>query len=303
MSYGTPESMDRIEAYYTHIRRGSPPPAELLQELRDRYEAIGGLFPLRDNTNKQVQALEDELNRRAREEGGGLSYACFQGLKHASPFIEDGVRAMAADGIRRGVGVVLAPHYSAMSVGGYIQRAKETAASVQGLELSCVRSYHLHPQLIEALAERVESALQRFPEEERASVRVIFSAHSLPTKILEMGDPYPDQLLETSRDVAERSGVVQWQFGWQSAGRTQTPWLGPDILELLRTLRREEDVRNVLICPLGFVSDHLEVLYDIDIEGQAVAKELGVHLERTASLNVDPLYIAVLADVVREQLK
>jgi protoporphyrin/coproporphyrin ferrochelatase len=302
MSYGTPESMDQVEAYYTHIRRGHPPTPELLQELKDRYEAIGGFFPLRDNTNKQVQALEDELNRRARESGSEVSYVCYQGLKHASPYIEDGVKQMAADGIRLGVGIVLAPHYSVMSVGGYIQRAQAEAEKVEGMDMRFVKSYHLHPQLIEALVERVKDALERFPEEERGAVRAIFSAHSLPTKILEMGDPYPNQLLETSRTVAEQVGIERWQFGWQSAGRTATPWLGPDILDIIRRLREDEGVRNVLLCPVGFVSDHLEVLYDVDIEAQAVAKELGVHLERTASLNVDPAYMATLADVVMEKL-
>jgi protoporphyrin/coproporphyrin ferrochelatase len=302
MSYGTPESMDQVEAYYTHIRRGNPPTPELLQELKDRYEAIGGFFPLRDNTNKQVQALEQELNRRAQESGSDVTYVCYQGLKHAAPFIEDGIRQMAEDGIRLGVGVVLAPHYSVMSVGGYIQRAQAEAEKVEGMDMRFVKSYHLHPQLIEALVVRVKEAMQRFPEEERGSVRAIFSAHSLPTKILEMGDPYPNQLLETSRVVAEQVGIERWQFGWQSAGRTSTPWLGPDILDIVRRLSKDEGVRNVLLCPVGFVSDHLEVLYDVDIEAQAVAKELGVHLERTASLNVDPAYMATLADVVMEKL-
>jgi protoporphyrin/coproporphyrin ferrochelatase len=302
MSYGTPESMDRVEAYYTHIRRGSPPPEELLQELKDRYEAIGGLFPLRDNTNKQVQALEAELNARAAAAGDDVTYVCYQGLKHAAPYIEDGVKRMAEDGIRLGVGIVLAPHYSIMSVGGYIQRAKEAAEQIPGMDMRFVKSYHLHPQLLDALVERVENSLKQFSEEERGTVRAIFSAHSLPTRILEMGDPYPEQLLETSRAVAERAGVSQWQFGWQSAGRTSTPWLGPDILDMIRDLNANEGVQSILLCPVGFVSDHLEVLYDVDIEAQAVAKQLGVHLERTASLNVDPRYMAALADVVQEQL-
>ncbi len=294
MSYGTPESMDQIEAYYTHIRRGHPPTPEQLQALKSRYEAIAvGVFPLRENTNRQVKAFEQELNRR----DAGIEFVCYQGLKHASPFIEDGVRQMAADGITEAVGIVLAPHYSAMSVGGYIKRA-EQAAGEYGVTMRFVESYHLHPKLIEALAERVEAALLKFPDVPKDEVRVIFTAHSLPEKIREMNDPYPQQLLDSSRAVAEKAEIRNWQFAWQSAGQTREPWLGPDILDVLSDIHREEHVRNVLICPIGFVSDHLEVLYDIDIECRNAARELGMHLERTSSLNTDPKYMEVLADEV-----
>ncbi|GAA3408376.1 ferrochelatase [Paenibacillus hodogayensis] len=296
MSYGTPASMDQIEAYYTHIRRGSPPSEEQLKALTDRYEKIvGGFFPLRENTNRQVEALEQTLNRDYPE----LEFKCYQGLKHASPFIEDGVKQMAADGITEAVGVVLAPHYSTMSVGGYMKRAQETAEPL-GLPIRFVKSYHLHPKLIRALADRVTAALDRF--ESKEGVRVLFSAHSLPEKILEMRDPYPDQLLASSKAVAELAGIGDWQFAWQSAGQTATPWLGPDIMDVLETIHREENVERVLICPLGFVSDHLEVLYDIDIECKQLAERLGMHLERTASLNTDPLYMETLSDVVYKQL-
>jgi ferrochelatase len=297
MSYGTPESLDQVEAYYTHIRRGHPPTAEQLKDLTDRYEAIvGGFFPLRENTNKQVQALEQRLNADYPE----LSFTCYQGLKHASPYIEDGIERMVQDGIEQAVGVVLAPHYSVMSVGGYIKRAQDKAAEL-GLKISFVKSYHLHPQLIEALSERVSDTLKRFGDTAKDDIRVVFTAHSLPEKILEMRDPYPEQLLETSRAIAEKTGIGNWQFGWQSAGQTGTPWLGPDILDVLETVSREEQIKNVLVCPIGFVSDHLEVLYDLDIEAQKKARELGIHLERTPSLNTDPLYMAVLSDVVKAQ--
>ncbi|MUG69105.1 MULTISPECIES: ferrochelatase [Paenibacillus] len=293
MSYGTPESIDQIEAYYTHIRRGHAPTPEQLQDLKDRYEAIvGGVFPLRENTDNQVKALEARLN----EKYPNITFVCYQGLKHASPFIEDGVERMVQDGITEAVGVVLAPHYSAMSVGGYIKRAQEKADEL-GLNIAFVRSYHLHPKLIEALALRVEEALARF-EVPKERVQVLFTAHSLPEKILEMKDPYPEQLLETSRAIADRTGITQWQFGWQSAGQTGVPWLGPDILDVLRSIKQEERAQHVLVCPVGFVSDHLEVLYDLDIEAQKVARELGIQLERTRSLNTDPLYMETLSDVV-----
>ncbi|MDQ1912377.1 ferrochelatase [Paenibacillus sp. GD4] len=298
MSYGTPESLEQVEAYYTHIRRGNPPSPEQLKDLTDRYEAIvGGVFPLRENTNKQVQALEDRLN----EQYPDYEFRCYQGLKHAAPFIEDGVDSMARDGLKQAVGVVLAPHYSVMSVGGYIKRAQEKAQE-HGLDIRFVRSYHLHPQLIEALAERVTEALRKF-DAPSDKVKVIFTAHSLPEKILEMRDPYPEQLLETSRAIASRTGVTNWEFGWQSAGQTGTPWLGPDILDVLQRIRKEQEAQHVLVCPIGFVSDHLEVLYDLDIEAQKTARELGLHLERTRSLNTDPLYISTLSDVVYAELQ
>ncbi|MDT3426950.1 ferrochelatase [Paenibacillus forsythiae] len=300
MSYGTPESLEDVESYYTHIRRGNPPSAEQLQELRGRYEAIaGGVFPLRENTNRQVEALQDALNQDNTDKD--IEYVCFQGLKHARPFIEDGVERMAESGIKQAVGVVLAPHYSVMSVGGYIKRAKEKA-EICGIQMEFVKSYHLHPQLIGAFSRRVSARLDQFEEAgaNRQEVRVLFSAHSLPERILGMGDPYREQLLETSKAVAEQAGVASWQFTWQSAGRTAEPWLGPDILDTLRELSKEQ-VEYVLSAPIGFVSDHLEVLYDLDIEARDIAAELDMRLMRIESLNGDPAYMAALSDVVRNR--
>lgn len=297
MSYGTPESLEQVESYYTHIRRGHPPTAEQLKDLKDRYEAIvGGVFPLRANTNNQVASLQEALN--ARSTNAEVEFICYQGLKHANPFIEDGVAKMAEDGIKEAIGIVLAPHYSVMSVGSYIKRA-EVKAEELGISMKFIKNYHLHPSLIEALAARVSSKLDQFVEAgaERDKVRVLFSAHSLPERILQMGDPYQDQLLETSRAVAEKTGVTSWQFTWQSAGRTAEPWLGPDILDTLRTLSQEQ-VEDILVAPIGFVSDHLEVLYDLDIEAKIIAKELDMRLERIESLNSDPLYMETMSDVI-----
>lgn len=297
MSYGTPESMDQVEAYYTHIRRGHPPTPDQLEELKSRYEAIGGVFPLRENTNQQVAALEERLNQLQTD----INFICYQGLKHASPYIEDGVKAMAQDGITEAVAIVLAPHYSSMSVGAYIERAKEIAEQV-GIKMQFVKEYHLHPYLIDALTMRVEEAMERFDADSRDQVRILFTAHSLPAKILELNDPYVEQLLETSRAISQRTGYTNWQFAWQSAGKTAIPWLGPDILEVISNLHKE-GIKDVLVCPIGFVSDHLEVLYDIDIESKQLATELGMHLERTRSLNSDPLYIETLADSILTALK
>ncbi|OME86717.1 ferrochelatase [Paenibacillus sp. FSL A5-0031] len=298
MSYGTPESMDDVETYYTHIRRGNAPTPELLAELKGRYEAIvGGVFPLRENTNGQVAGLQDKLEQLAPNK-----YTCYQGLKHAKPYIEDGVEQMAKDGITQAIGIVLAPHFSTMSVGSYIKRAEEKAKEL-GIAMTFVKQYHMHPKLLEALTDRVVAGLERLDAatdgEER--VKVLFSAHSLPEKIRELGDPYEQQLLETSAAVAKAANVKDWQFTWQSAGRTRDPWLGPDILETLPVLA-EEGVKAVLVAPVGFVSDHLEVLYDLDIEAQAAAKELNMTLDRIAMLNRDPLYMETLAESVIEAL-
>ncbi|GGH15686.1 ferrochelatase [Paenibacillus segetis] len=297
MSYGTPESLEQVESYYTHIRRGHPPTPEQLKELKDRYEAVvGGVFPLRANTNHQVATLQETLDTHTKNHD--VEFHCYQGLKHAHPFIEDGVAKMAEDGIKDAIGIVLAPHYSIMSVGGYIKRAEAKAEEV-GISMKFIQSYHLHPSLIEALTTRVSRKLDQFVEAgaERDKVRVLFSAHSLPEKILQMGDPYQEQLLETSRAVAEKAGVTSWQFTWQSAGRTAEPWLGPDILDTLRTLSQEQ-VEDILVAPVGFVSDHLEVLYDLDIEAKTIAKELDMRLERIDSLNSDPLYMETMSDVI-----
>jgi ferrochelatase len=297
MSYGTPENMESVEAYYTHIRRGRPPEPEQLKELKDRYEAIvGGVFPLRENTDNQVKNLQETLQKDERR--GEVEFRCYQGLKHAYPFIEDGVEQMAKDGIKNAVGIVLAPHFSTMSVGSYIKRAREKAEEL-GIQMSFIESYHLHPKLIQALSTRVSAKLDAFEEAgaKRGDVKVLFSAHSLPARIVDMGDPYPNQLLETSEAIASRVGIANWQFTWQSAGRTAEPWLGPDILDTLQELSREQ-VEDVLVAPIGFVSDHLEVLYDLDIEAKAIAKEMDMRLMRIDSLNSDPLYMETLSDSI-----
>ncbi|KIL37239.1 ferrochelatase [Cohnella kolymensis] len=297
MSYGTPESLEGVEAYYTHIRRGNPPSAEQLADLTARYRAIvGGVFPLRENTDRQVSALQRTLDELA----GEGAFVCYQGLKHASPFIEDGVAAMAANGIKKAVAIVLTPQYSVMSVGGYMKRAEEEAAK-HGIKMQTVREYHLHPQLIDELSSRVQEGLDRFGGS-REDTMVLFSAHSLPARIVEMKDPYPEQLLETSRAVAEEAGVRKWEFTWQSAGQTGQPWLGPDILETLDRLNGE-GVKSVLVAPVGFVSDHLEVLYDLDIEARKFAEERGMRLERIRMLNDDAQYMTALAESVLAALK
>jgi ferrochelatase len=272
MAYGTPGSPDDVDAYYTHIRRGRPPTEEQVADLRRRYDAIGGLSPLLERTRAQIAALRAAL---------GSEFLLELGLKHAAPFIEDGRAALEAAGAERVVGLVLAPHYSALSVGEYAQRAQPDVM---------VESWHREPGLIGLLAERVNDAAAGLADSE-----VLFTAHSLPARVLDLGDPYPDQVEETATLVAEQAGIDRWRVAWQSAGQTPEPWLGPDILEVIPTL----DVADVVVCPCGFVSDHLEVLYDVDVDARRVANDAGKTLVRTASLNDDPRLIEVLADVVR----
>lgn len=291
MAYGTPRSKDEVEPYYTHIRHGRPPTAEQLDDLHRRYEAIGGMSPLNAITEAEARGLETALN-----EDGGRPVKVYLGMKHMQPFIDDAVQAMASDGITDAVTLVLAPHYSTMSVGQY-QHTATDAAAVAGPSLRHVDNWYSNPKFLQLIGDRVRNALRQFEHED--DVMVVFSAHSLPERILAVGDPYPQQLHETGDVVAQQLGLKQHMFAWQSAGRTNDKWLGPDILDVLRSLAAEGWTR-VLLCPVGFVSDHLEVLYDVDIEAQSLARELGVALVRTESLNADPAFMEVLRDVVRE---
>ena len=294
MAYGTPGSLDEVEAYYTHIRGGRQPSREMLEELVERYRAIGGGSPLLDITRRQAAALERALNG-AQEK----TYRVYIGMKHASPFIADAVAQMAGDGLSRGVAAALAPHYSRMSIGGYIGTAKKALATLPApLPMTFVESWHDHPSLLEALAEVLAEALGRLSEAERSSVHVIFTAHSLPARILEWDDPYPRELRRTCEGVARLAMVKRWDFAYQSAGRTADPWLGPDVKEVFQRLHAEGK-RVVVICPVGFVADHLEVLYDIDVECRQLAASLGMRLERAPSLNDRPRFIAALAEIVR----
>ena len=278
MAYGTPASPDEVEAYYTHIRRGRPPTPELLADLQRRYAAIGGVSPMRQRTEGQARCVGAEL---------GAGWRVALGFKHATPFIEDAAAELRdCDDV---VGLVLAPHYSALSVGEYLERA----ASVLP-RLRPVRSWHLEDAVVDALASRVRDALVAMPD----GTEVVFTAHSLPSRVLDLDDPYPEQLRETAAAVASRAGVERWSTAWQSAGRTPEPWLGPDILEVVRD-RAAAAVPGVLVCPAGFVSDHLEVLYDLDVDAARVAAECGVAFARTASLNDDPALCRALAAVVK----
>jgi protoporphyrin/coproporphyrin ferrochelatase len=279
MAYGSPGRIEDIRPYLEDIREGRPVSDEAVEELTERYRRIGGRSPLDEITERQRAALERELG-----------VPVHVGMKHWRPRIAEAVEAALAGGAERVVGVVLAPHYSALSIAGYRERL-EAALDVRA-ELRFVESWHDHEPFLAVLADRVRGT----------DAHVVFTAHSLPERVLAMGDPYRDQLLETSRLVAERAGIERWSFAFQSASETGEPWLGPDILEELDALYAQ-GVRDVLVCPIGFVSDHLEILWDLDVEARERAGELGLRLDRIESLNDDPAFIRALAELARQALR
>ncbi|MGH2820745.1 MAG: ferrochelatase [Actinomycetota bacterium] len=289
MAYGTPKDLDDVAAYYTHIRHGRPPPPDLLHELQERYRAIGGRSPLLDITRAQVRGVEQRLD----------GVKAYLGQKHASPYIADAVQAMARDGVDTAVGLVLAPHYSAMSIGDYARRAAAAAEEVGWKDrLEMVESWHLEPGYVTWLAARVRAAHGSLTPGAREGAVTLFSAHSLPERIVAAGDPYPRQLRETGAAVARELDLGGWRICWQSAGRTLEEWLGPDILDVLEDLAAQ-GVPAVVVCPCGFVADHLEVLYDVDIEARRRADKLDLVLARTDSPNDDPAFLDTLAAVAR----
>jgi ferrochelatase len=274
MAYGSPSRPEDVRPYLEDVRGGRPVSDEAVEELAERYRRIGGRSPLDDVTEAQRAALERELDTPV-----------FVGMKHWRPRIAEAVEAALEAGATRIVGLVLAPHYSRLSVGGYRDRLEEALSG--RAELVLIESWHDEPAFLDVLAERVRGT----------DDWVVFTAHSLPERALADGDPYRDQLLETARLVAERAELERWSFAFQSASATGEPWLGPDLLQELERLSAE-DVRNVLVAPVGFVSDHLEILWDIDIEAQEKAEELGIELRRIDSLNEDPAFVRALANVV-----
>ncbi len=285
MAYGTPEGLGEVERYYTDIRGGHRPSPEAVAELTERYRAIGG-SPLLQITKSQARGIGERL--------GTKSYV---GQKHASPTIDDAVRQMTVDGVEHAVGLVLAPHYSRMSVGDYDARARAAARSLGWTgTLDMVKSWHTEDGYIAFLTRAVDGALDRLSEAARREAVVVFTAHSLPARILEAHDPYPEQLQTTADLVAARAGLERWQIGWQSAAAAKHPWLGPDVTEIIAELA-SKDVPGVVVCACGFVADHLEVLYDLDLEAKRVAEDLGIEFARTPMPNDDSAFLDTLAAV------
>ncbi|MBM7620749.1 ferrochelatase [Bacillus tianshenii] len=299
MAYGTPYKEEDLERYYTHIRRGRKPSDEMLQDLRDRYDAIGGISPLARITEDQANALGAHLNSIQDD----IEFKVYLGLKHIEPFVEDAVQAMHNDGIKEAVSIVLAPHFSTFSVKSYNGRAQEEAEKIGGPAIYSVESWYDEPKFIDYWVKRVKETFQGMDSAEREKAVLIVSAHSLPEKILQMGDPYRDQLQETADLIAKGAGVDNYVIAWQSEGNTPDPWLGPDVQDITRDLHEEKGYTSFVYTPVGFVSDHLEVLYDNDIECKVVTDEIGAKYYRPEMPNTQPQFVDAMATVVLEELK
>jgi len=293
MAYGGPNTLDEVEPYLLDVRGHRPTAPEIIHEVRERYRQIGGRSPILEQTRAQASALESALNTNGQE------FRAFVGMRHWHPYIRDTLAEMQAQGIQRAVGLVMAPHYSRMSIGAYYRKVEEASSPIS---FSRIENWHLQPGYISALGDRARNALQRFPEDARHDVPVIFTAHSLPEKILEWNDPYPIQLRETVSAVMQGLGSQPHEFAFQSAAISSVPWLGPDAGEVIKRLAREGK-RHILLCPIGFVCEHVEILYDIDIVYQGLAKSLGVHLERIEMVHTAPQMIAGLAQLICKRAK
>ncbi|QHZ46115.1 ferrochelatase [Bacillus sp. NSP9.1] len=297
MAYGTPYKEEDIERYYTHIRRGRKPEPDMLQDLKDRYQAIGGISPLAKITGEQTSQLEKRLNEMQDD----VTFKAYIGLKHIEPFIEDAVQDMHKDGITEAVSIVLAPHFSTFSVQSYNNRAKEEADKL-GIKITSINSWYDEPKFISYWADQIKKTYAQMPPLERDNAVLIVSAHSLPEKIVDLGDPYPDQLKESARLIAEQAGVADYAVGWQSEGNTPDPWLGPDVQDLTRDLSEQKGYSAFVYAPVGFVADHLEVLYDNDYECKVVTDDVGASYYRPEMPNAKPQFIDALADVVLKEL-
>ena len=283
LAHGTPESLDQMPEYLTRVRGGRPPSPALVEEMTRNYAAIGGRSPLTDITRAQADALARTVERPV-----------YVGMRNWHPLVADTLARAAGEGLTRLLAIPMAPQYSSLSVAKY--RDAVERASRASLAVSFVESWHDHPLLLEAFAEKLRAA-----HSEKTPDVVLFTAHSLPARVIAQGDPYAEQVRATAAGVAERAGVDAWRLAYQSAGRTEEPWLGPSLDETLSALAGE-GVRRALVCPIGFVCDHTEILFDIDVQAAQVARAGGLELARTESLNTSPAFIRALADLVTRGL-
>jgi ferrochelatase len=291
MAYGTPRSEHEIEPYLTDIKRGRKPTGPEIEDLKKRYREIGGRTPLLEITAAQASKLEAALNSK------GISVRVYFGMKHWHPHITEAVTELLKLETRKVAALVLAPHYSRMSIGEYKVILENSLVNSQ-IEIEFIDHWHNNPFLRHAFKEKITEALKRFPR--NVKIEILFTAHSLPERIITDGDSYPMQLLESCKAVASLVNIETWSLAYQSASHTRDKWLGPDILETLARLPKHT---NVLVVPIGFVSDHLEILYDIDVEARTFARSRGINLLRTESLNTSPTFINALVDVVSSRIK
>jgi ferrochelatase len=293
MAYGGPNSLEDVEPYLLDIRNYRHTSQEIIDEVRERYREIGGRSPILERTRAQANVLESELNSQ------GEHFKVFVGMRHWYPFISQALADMSVAGIKKAVGLVMAPHYSRMSVGAYYKKVQEAETD---LEIVPIERWHLLPGYLDALAGHVLAALERFPAEVRTKVPIVFTAHSLPEHILEWGDPYPNELNATVIEVVKRLNSNPYEFAFQSAAISNEPWLSPDAGDAILRLASEGN-KHVLIAPIGFVCEHVEVLYDVDIVFKRQASSLGMQLERIEMLNTSPAMIAGLAELVYNVVK
>ncbi|GBG96286.1 ferrochelatase [Lactococcus termiticola] len=298
MCFGSAEKPEDIEPYYTHIRGGRPAPAPLLAELQERFKIIGGTSPLVKITEAQGVALEAELNRRQDE----IDFKLYLGYLHISPFIADAVKAAHADGYEEMASVILAPQFSEVSTQLYLDDA-EKAAAEYGMKLQTVKSWYRNPKFIQTWSDNLKKTLSEIPADEMDKTAVVFTAHSIPQSVADKGDSYVPQILDTAKLVAEAAGLDHYEQAWQSAGRTPFPWIGPDVLDFTREVAETKGYKHFVYCPVSFVADHLEVLFDNDYECKMVTDELGLSYHRPEMPNTNPTFISALADVVTESLK
>lgn len=295
MAMGGPDRLENVEPYLLDVRGGRPTPPELVEEIRERYRVTGGKSPVLGITREVARRLEQKLNGP-----GGERYRVYVGLRHWHPSIKEAYAELLDDQPERLIGLCMAPQYSSMSIGAYIKKVEEARMALGGdFPVSYVESWHRHPGLVKAIADNVAAALQKFPAAVRSLVPVIFTAHSLPERILQMRDPYPEEVRGTMEAVCELVKPVKTRFAFQSQGRSGEKWLGPDVESTLEELHRDGH-RQVLIAPIGFISDHVEILYDIDIEFKRLAESKGMQLERIPMLNTSTALIETLASVLEE---
>jgi ferrochelatase len=295
MALGGPDSVENVAPYLFDVRGGRPTPPELIAEIRARYRATGGKSPVLEIMRVAVSRLEQTLNA-----SGGERYRVFLGMRHWHPYIKDVYAELMKERPDRLICIGMAPQYSALSIGAYVKKVEEARAVLGGeFPVSYVQSWYRHPRLIRAIAENITEALQAFPIDVRSDVPIIFTAHSLPERILQMNDPYPQQVQGTMEAVCERVHPLTVRFAYQSQGRSGEQWLGPTVESTIDELHREGH-RQVLIAPIGFLSDHLEILYDVDIEFRRLAQAKGIQLERIAMLNASPALIYTLVSVLEE---
>jgi ferrochelatase len=297
LAYGTPDSVDGMACYLWDIRGGRAMSQEFIDEFKHRYSLIGGKSPLTALTYDQAKKTGQGLAER------GYDLPVYVGMRHWSPWIKDAIGQMYIQGIEEAVAIVMAPHYSKMSIGKYWDKINEAQAEVGStIKFSFVDAWYQQPKFLQAVEAHIRAGLEKFPAAEREQVKIVFTAHSLPARLTKMGDPYDDQLQDNARIVAERLGQVDWMFSYQSAAETGEPWLGPQIEEVVVDLA-QQGYKHMLVAPIGFVCDHVEILYDLDIEAKKLAEAHNIRLERIESMNSDPLFIGAVADAIVEKIE